>query len=239
MSPKIVDKQAKRAEIAGIALDVFAEHGLDATIEQVAKAARIGKGTIYEYYRSKTELIFDSVLTYFEQLDRLTQDASQQFDNPEERLRFEVKRIVRSLLQDKRYSQIVVGVMRMTHTREGRLIDRALNRDVNRRFVALITNRILEGISHGVFRPEVARDTERLAMNMIAFADGLWFSYYLERGDIHLDEQVDLYLHMFLEHIRKKPSAEAGEQGGHATEDRSAGDGRDVPRQMKTEGGKP
>ncbi len=222
MSPKIVDRQAKRAEIARIALDVFAEHGVDATIEQVARAAKIGKGTVYEYYRSKTELIFGSVLTYFEQLDQLTQDASQQFDNPEQRLRFEVKRIVKRLLGDKRYSQIVVGVLRMTNTKEGRLIDRTLNREVNRRFVALITKRILEGISHGVFRPEIAKQTEVLAMNMIAFTDGLWFSYYLERGKINLEEQLDLYLHIFFQHLRKTPSASADEKVVHPRETMAA-----------------
>jgi AcrR family transcriptional regulator len=206
VSPKIVDRKAKRAEIAGIALDVFAEHGLDVPIERVARAAKIGKGTVYQYYRSKTELIVDSVLSYFEHLDQLTQDESRQFDNPEERLRFEVKSIVKTLLEDKRYSQIVVGILRLTNTRDGQRMDRALNREVNRRFVTLITNRILEGISTGDFRPEVARDTELLAMNMIAFADGLWFSYYLERGDIHLEEQLDFYLNTFFDYLRKGPA---------------------------------
>ena len=208
MSPKLVDRQARRAEIAAIALDVFAERGLDAPVDRIAKAAKIGKGTIYEYYRSKEELIVDSVLAYFEQVDQLTQDASQQFDNPEERLRFEVASIVKTLLEDKRYSQIVIGIMRLTNTREGRLIDRELNRNVNRRFIALITNRILEGISCGDFRPEVAKDTELLAMNMIAFADGLWFSYYLERGDIHLEEQLDFYLNTFFDYLKKGPAHE-------------------------------
>ena len=208
MSPKLVDRQARRAEIAAIALDVFAERGLDAPVDRIAKAAKIGKGTIYEYYRSKEELIVDSVLAYFEQVDQLTQDASQQFDNPEERLRFEVASIVKTLLEDKRYSQIVIGIMRLTNTREGRLIDRELNRNVNRRFIALITNRILEGISCGDFRPEVAKDTELLAMNMIAFADGLWFSYYLERGDIHLEEQLDFYLNTFFDYLKNGPDHE-------------------------------
>ncbi|MFQ5903314.1 MAG: TetR/AcrR family transcriptional regulator, partial [Candidatus Binatia bacterium] len=55
--PIIVDKNRKRKEILQAAMQVFAREGYHrARMEAVAEEARIGKGTVYEYFRSKTDL---------------------------------------------------------------------------------------------------------------------------------------------------------------------------------------
>lgn len=52
-----VDKDRKRREILEAALRVFAREGYHrAKMEAVAAEAGIGKGTVYEYFRSKPEL---------------------------------------------------------------------------------------------------------------------------------------------------------------------------------------
>ncbi len=57
MAPKIVDKEAKREQIMHAAISVFAEKGLVNTkMIDIARAASIGKGTIYEYFRSKEDI---------------------------------------------------------------------------------------------------------------------------------------------------------------------------------------
>ncbi len=56
--PKIVDKQEKRSRILETAIRVFAQKGVNNTkIADIAQAAGIGKGTVYEYYHSKEEII--------------------------------------------------------------------------------------------------------------------------------------------------------------------------------------
>lgn len=53
----IVDKERKRREILEAAMRVFARDGYHRSrVEAVAEEAGIGKGTIYEYFRSKTDL---------------------------------------------------------------------------------------------------------------------------------------------------------------------------------------
>ncbi|MFQ5851282.1 MAG: TetR/AcrR family transcriptional regulator [Candidatus Binatia bacterium] len=55
--PIIVDKNRKRREIIQAAMQVFAREGYHrARMETVAGEAGIGKGTVYEYFRSKTDL---------------------------------------------------------------------------------------------------------------------------------------------------------------------------------------
>lgn len=57
--PKVVDKQEKRLAIIRSAMRVFARQGFSsARMDDIAREADIGKGTIYEYFRNKDELFF-------------------------------------------------------------------------------------------------------------------------------------------------------------------------------------
>jgi len=65
MPPKKVDKNARRQAILGAAAETFARSGYrQTTIEAVAEAAGIGKGSVYLYFGSKEDLFF----ALFEQL---------------------------------------------------------------------------------------------------------------------------------------------------------------------------
>jgi AcrR family transcriptional regulator len=65
--PKIVDKKEKRGRILETAIKVFAQRGVNNTkIADIAQAAGIGKGTVYEYFQSKDEII-TATFQYFMQ----------------------------------------------------------------------------------------------------------------------------------------------------------------------------
>ena len=50
-----------RAEIVDAALELFTDQGFDATsMEQVAEAARVSRRTIYRYFPTKDDLVFES-----------------------------------------------------------------------------------------------------------------------------------------------------------------------------------
>lgn len=56
--PKIIDKKEKRGRILDAAIRVFAQRGVKNTkIAEIAEKAGIGKGTVYEYFQSKDEII--------------------------------------------------------------------------------------------------------------------------------------------------------------------------------------
>ena len=58
----IVDKEQKRRDIALSAKEMVLEKGIqNLTISAIAKEAGIGKGTFYEYFKSKEELLFELV----------------------------------------------------------------------------------------------------------------------------------------------------------------------------------
>jgi len=78
--PVLVDKSAKRLEIVRSAADVFARTGYHETkMQDIATAADIGKGTIYEYFRTKEQLflaVYDVWMSDYEALIQQRVDAS-------------------------------------------------------------------------------------------------------------------------------------------------------------------
>lgn len=77
MAARIVDREEKAGQIVYHATAVFAKKGYNATtIDDIAERAGIGKGTIYEYFRSKQDLffaVFDAYMTqYFNSLEAQT-----------------------------------------------------------------------------------------------------------------------------------------------------------------------
>ncbi len=58
----IVDKVQKKKDIAFSCKDLFVQNGINSlTISQIAKVAGVGKGTIYEYFHNKEEIVFELV----------------------------------------------------------------------------------------------------------------------------------------------------------------------------------
>jgi len=67
MSPKIVDKSQRRKEIATSCYELIHDNGIkNLTVAQVAKTAGIGKGTVYEYFENKEDIVFEIINLHIE-----------------------------------------------------------------------------------------------------------------------------------------------------------------------------
>lgn len=68
MSPRKVNKQEKRREVALSCSDLIHDVGMkNLTVSQVAKTAGIGKGTVYEYFENKDDIIFEIINIHIEE----------------------------------------------------------------------------------------------------------------------------------------------------------------------------
>lgn len=58
----IVDKEQKRRDIALSCRELFVSRSMSSvTISEIAKVAGVGKGTLYEYFKNKEEIVFELV----------------------------------------------------------------------------------------------------------------------------------------------------------------------------------
>ena len=61
----IVNKEEKRSNIACSCKEILLQYGIkNLTISQIAKTAGVGKGTIYEYFENKEDIVFE-IITMF------------------------------------------------------------------------------------------------------------------------------------------------------------------------------
>ena len=63
-----VDKDKKRRDIAGACTELLLEKGIkNLTITEIAKTAGIGKGTVYDYFSNKEEIVFEIIRKFIEE----------------------------------------------------------------------------------------------------------------------------------------------------------------------------
>ena len=80
-------KEQKRKSIAKSTCALFIEKGyVNITISEIAKVANIGKGTVYEYFKNKEEIIFELMACLQEDYDPKLQQKLEQQSTTKEKI---------------------------------------------------------------------------------------------------------------------------------------------------------
>jgi len=205
MSPKIVDKKQKSKEIARAALKLFSLKGYAATsVGQIAKAASIGKGTIYEYFHTKEDIFIAAVMEWMSLfIDQLSEGIAK-IKDPATRLRA----LAESNMEivdpaDPTDLKLLLEFLHHSMLEGGALYrHRYLVKDMHAGIRKIVVDTLLDGISKGVFRPEIARNAEKIAINLLAYLDGISLHSILSENYFDLKQQVDLYMKNLINEIR-------------------------------------
>ena len=215
MTNKNDKRPDKGREIAQAALDRFNQKGFAATsLEQIAAAAGIGKSTVYEYYRNKEELFVAAVLEASEQWVEGLSAIGQQTQDTVERL----YRIADFYLEcgepDSRDENRLFFEVLMQTIMEGGVFfkRRHLIRDIHRGMVRIIVDYLLAGVSRGELRPDIARDAEKIAMNLLAYLDGIQLQRMI--GDHHVDgrKQVQFFMNSLVPLLVPEETGEGADE---------------------------
>lgn len=87
MSPRKVNKEEKRREIAFACSDLLHEKGMkNITVAEVAKTAGIGKGTVYEYFENKDDIVFEIINMHIESHHKIFLENLNEISNFKEKL---------------------------------------------------------------------------------------------------------------------------------------------------------
>src|ERR1700748_562262 len=74
------DAEQNRQRLLDAAADVFAEHGLEASVEEIARAAGVGMGTLYRRFPTKDALISALVHDVLRTILKIAQEATERPD---------------------------------------------------------------------------------------------------------------------------------------------------------------
>jgi len=203
--PKVVDKETKKGEILEAAMKIFSTKGVAKTrMTDIAELAGIGKGTIYEYFRSKEEIFSTSFYHMFEKIDQIIASRIYKITNPEEKIRVFFNAYIEHIEEvDRDFFQIMLDFWAegIRHKDEDKIRVFDLNKIYaeNREFFISI---LQEGIHQGKFRQDI--NTFYTASVIFGAMDGLLLQWIMmEPSTFDFKEAAETLLDITINGIKK------------------------------------
>ena len=193
-----VQKEKRKERIFKAAVWCFNKKGYyETTLDAIAAKAKVSKGSIYYYFKSKKELFLElfhyRVNKYFDQL----KDYIKEEKSPELRLRMFINKSSQFLKENEDFFRFCLEFLSMgVRETEIRKVMTIFYKDSIETFKRLIE----EGIGSGRFRDlgsdEVARAIYFLFM-------GVFFTYFSVNVDFDLTKQHTFHIDNILKAIKK------------------------------------
>jgi len=201
MSPKIVDKEKKSERILRAAMNVFADRGVyDFKMIDIAEAAGVGKGTLYEYFPSKKALIQGCMNLFISDFDDHIHNRMKKYKNPADKIR-EFTRTTIDFFVDQP-NRLFLAFDYWTVIYQNRPRRKAVMESFGmfNKVIEQISQVIDEGIKAGIFK---SIDSKLAASLLFSMLDILLFQYAVAGSD-SLDKSTARKINqIFLEGIQK------------------------------------
>ena len=205
MAPKVVDREKKKREILMAAMRVYAEKGArNARVADVARAAGVGKGTIYEYFRSRDEILIDAFHLVVGDMEREFVGVLQTSDDPETKLKRITKASFDALLQFPPDMVEIYLDFWAEGIRQGNAAGRlGINLKVMYEQFRTIVQTILDdGVAAGVFRQMNSR---LVASTLMGIIDGLQLQFIIDRKAFDQSRIAQETIDLLLDGLRLRP----------------------------------
>lgn len=170
----------KKEKIIKAAITIFAQTGYARTrIAEVAEAAGIGKGTIYEYFRSKEDLFFATFeYVIFESVEQIDEIAQSFAGSASTRLTEMTEAVMKAWLADLELYGLVLEFWSATAAPPGRKRFREAFKTVYANLRRIVAGLIEQGVSNGEFKPNI--NSEQIASALIGSWDALLFQAWFD-----------------------------------------------------------
>jgi len=202
--PKIVDKEAKKMEILHAAMQVFAKKGVVKTkMIDIATTAAVGKGTIYEYFRSKEEIFASSFIYFYKMMGTMVQEALVKEDDPLKQLELIFTISLDAFMHiGEEYADIMMDFWAEgIRNKDQDFLDAINIKGIYSDYRKMIQKILKNGIEKGVFKP---LDAKLTAAVMIGAFDGILLQWIMDRKSINLQKIPMVLFDGFIEGIRKR-----------------------------------
>ncbi len=192
----IVNKEEKRRAIALSCSELLLEYGIsDLTISQIAKTAGVGKGTIYEYFKNKEDIVFEIITTYMLEYEQNLFEIISESQSTKEK----VYHFLSLLFSDENAKQLKLYreflAISLTNGTEDMVLFSA---ECKMRFAAILNQIIDEAVSSGEIRAEASK----LINMIIIFERGIVVDSKVSASDAK--KEIREFLDTFFELIKLK-----------------------------------
>ncbi len=187
-----MDRNDKKKQIMRAVEQLAAGRKLsEITLDEVIKNAKIGKGTIYNYFENKEDLFFEVAASGFDELCTILEQKVPNDVSFTEKINKTYFYIVRFFARRRQLLQIMQTQTSYTYWAKGKFRERWISR--RRNLINALSNTLSEGVAEGVIRPDLS--TEFLAASLLGMLRA-----YVTDTDISSDSMQDgeLLIDLFL-----------------------------------------
>lgn len=188
------EKEIKTSKVKEVALGLFANRGYhQTTMSDIARAAGVGRGTLYWYFPSKERLFIAALWHKVEQMLAESKALAAINMSPFDKLSLALEKLPRSSAKHDNLLRALFQVWGEESEEMEQQMETAWER-LNRQDHSLLTEIIREGIEENGFRPV---DPAKAAATLIAFTDGLLYHRLfglsqLESGGVEVARDIIL-----------------------------------------------
>jgi AcrR family transcriptional regulator len=199
VTPKIVDRNEKKNLIIRAAIRVFSKMGFARSkMIQVAEAAGIGKGTIYEYFKSKEDLIAAVFNTFVQEIEIEISKKISRLEDPVDKLRIYFNSWLEILNDDfLEYGDLMIDIWaESVRLHEGKDIFDL--KGMYQRLGIQLASILNQGITQKRFK---SFDTTVLSSVILATMDGLFLQWLLNKKAFNMQDAVRQMSEILIEGI--------------------------------------
>ncbi|MRR21101.1 TetR/AcrR family transcriptional regulator [bacterium] len=193
----MVNKEEYRTRIILTARKIFSHYGFrKTTMEEISRALKMGKSSIYYYFASKEE-IFEAVVLYeANQLRRQLTQAIKEVDSPPDKLRNYIYVRMRAFAELSNYYNAVFD-KNLDHFE---FIEKIRSR-YDREELAILRLLVYVGSTRGVFR---VRDSEYAAMAIQTMLKGMEVPLFWRKRETDINDRLEAILNLIFNGINKR-----------------------------------
>lgn len=187
----------KKETITKTAQKLFARFGLNkTTVDEIAKFARIGKGTIYHYFKSKEDIFAEVIEKEARYLREQVRQAIVCKETPQEKLRAFVLTRMQCLKDLANY----YSALQDEYLEHYAFIEKARAKNFHEE-MSLVRSILEEGKMKGIFEIE---NTELASFIIVTALKGLEYTWTIETPTTNVEQNVDLMLELLCKGLEKR-----------------------------------
>jgi TetR/AcrR family transcriptional regulator, fatty acid metabolism regulator protein len=191
-------KLLRRDRIIESALEIFAKKGFqEATISEISKAAGVSDATVYEYFKSKEELLFVIPEEITENSIKETEMVLPYLRGAEPKLRAIVQGYVNTYENNPEYTNLI-----MLHLRSNRNFLKTTAYEVIRKAAGFMLSCIKEGIDTGVFRKDT--DPYLVRAMILGTIENLFTRKHLHGKPENIVVLIEPFMDLILDGIKER-----------------------------------
>ncbi|SFV89908.1 Transcriptional regulator, TetR family [hydrothermal vent metagenome] len=196
--PIIIDKAQKKRDIALACKSIILKQGIsDLTISAIAKEASIGKGTFYEYFHSKEEMLFELVNILMHRYNQSQEAKLSQCLTTQEKLKCFASFFYDKETEDLRQLYKMFIAISLLSSHEEMIAFQTECFDYYYHWFERL-------IDEGVDRGEIVPQTRQMAKGLFAMAKGMFIASETTNSIDNIKEEIERYVDTLFEFVKNK-----------------------------------